>query len=166
MLAGMRPHDPRYAATPLPAGSPAVDASVCCVILCWPVIDPLARYHYAKKLKAGDKPYPELVDIVLPLHDKYWQTEAAMAEGNPVLALERGEQVALPPVLYIQGTNDIAHPRVDLDRFVAQYRKAGGQVELELFEGEAEGFVIRNPASPASARAVEKIVEFVHEQVR
>ena len=166
MLLGMRPRDPRYAALPLPAGAPAVDASVRCVVPCWPVIDPLARYRYAKKLKAGGKPYPELADLVLPLHDKYWQTEEAMAEGNPVLALERGERVELPPVLYIQGTNDKAHPRVDLDRFVAQYRKAGGQVQLELFEGEAEGFVIRNPASLASARAVEKIIEFVHEQVR
>ena len=166
VLLGMRPRDPRYAALPLPAGAPAVDASVRCVVPCWPVIDPLARYHYAQKLKAGGKPYPELADLVLPLHDKYWKTEEAMAEGNPVLALERGERVELPPVLYIQGTNDKAHPRVDLDRFVAQYRKAGGQVQLELFEGEAEGFVIRNPASLASARAVEKIIEFVHEQVR
>jgi acetyl esterase/lipase len=166
MLAGMRPHDSRYAALSLPAGAPAVDASLRCVILCWPVIDPLARYHYAKKLKAGGKPYPELVDLVLPLHDKYWQTEEAMAEGNPVLALERGERVALPPVLYIQGTNDSAHPRVDLDRFVGQYRKAGGQVELALFEGEAEGFVIRKPSSPASGQALEKIIAFVHQQLR
>ncbi len=100
--------------------------------------------------------------MVIPLHDKYWQTEAAMAEGNPVLALERGEQVALPPVLYIQGDKDQAHPRVDLDRFVTQYRKADGQVQLELFAGEAEGFVIRNASSPASAQALEKIIEFVH----
>jgi acetyl esterase/lipase len=166
MLLGMRPHDPRYAALPLPAGAPTVDAKVNCVVLCWPVIDPLARYNYAKKVKAGGKPYPELIDAVLPLHDKYWQTEEAMAEGNPVLALERGEHVALPPVLYVQGTNDIAHPRVDLDRFVANYRKAGGQVELELYEGEAEGFIIRKPASPASGQALEKIITFVHQQVR
>src|SRR5574341_1900996 len=44
MLLGMRPRDPRYAAVPLPA---AVDATVRCVVLCWPVIDPLGRYHYA-----------------------------------------------------------------------------------------------------------------------
>jgi acetyl esterase/lipase len=89
-----------------------------------------------------------------------------MAEGNPVLALERGERVALPPVLYLQGTNDVAHPRADLDRFVTHYRKAGGQVELELFEGEAEGFINRNPSSPAAGQAMEKIIEFVHQQVR
>jgi acetyl esterase/lipase len=166
ILAGMRPRDPRYAALPLPAGAPAVDASLRYVVLCWPVIDPLARYHYAKKLKAGGKPYPELVDLVLPLHDKYWKTEDAMAEGNPVLALERGERVELPSVLYIQGTNDIAHPRPDLDRFVAQYRKAGGSVALELYEGEAEGFAIRKPSAPASGQALEKIITFVHQQGR
>src|SRR6266404_8871995 len=51
MLAAMRPQDPRYAALPLPAGAPTVDASLRCVVLCWPVIDPLARYHHAKKAK-------------------------------------------------------------------------------------------------------------------
>jgi acetyl esterase/lipase len=166
ILAAMRPNDPRYAALPLPAGAPAVDASLRCVVLCWPVIDPLARYHYAKKVIASGKPYPELLGMVLPLHDKYWGTEAAMAEGNPVLALERGERVALPPVLYIQGTADQAHPRPDLDRFVTQYRKAGGQVELELYEGEAEGFAIRKPTAPASVQAIEKIIGFVHQKLR
>ena len=166
ILAAMRPHDSRYAALPLPAGAPTVDASVRCVVLCWPVIDPLARYHYAKQAIASGKPYPELLGMVVPLHDKYWGTEAAMAEGNPVLALERGERVALPPVLYIQGTEDQAHPRPDLDRFVSHYRKAGGQVDLALYEGEAEGFAIRKPTAPASAQAIERIIDFVHQQLQ
>jgi acetyl esterase len=166
MLSAMRPRDPRYSALPLPAGSPAVDATVRAVVLCWPVIDPLGRYHYAKKLKAGGKPYPDVVDNVLPLHDQYWQTEAAMAEGNPVLALERGERVEMPPVLYLQGTNDPAHPRPHLDRFVAEYRKAGGQVELELYEDAGQSFITKNPTSPAAVRAMDKIIEFVHKQIR
>ena len=163
MLAAMRPRDPRYAAIPLPASTPAVDASVRCAIMYWPVIDPLGRYHYAMKLKAGGKPYPEIADLVLPLHDKYWKTEEAMAEGNPVLALQRGEKVDKPPALYIQGTADIARPRIDLDRFVASYREAGGEVDLQLFEGEAEGFFVRRPDTPNAARAIQKIIEFVHE---
>src|SRR5215510_3483526 len=65
MLAGMRPGDPRYAALPLPAGSPAADARVCSVVLCWPVIDPLARYHYAKRLKESGEPHPQLLDQVI-----------------------------------------------------------------------------------------------------
>src|SRR5712692_8362149 len=62
MLVAMRPDDSRYAALPLPAGAPAVDARVACVVLCWPVIDPLGRYQYAKKLQAGGKPYPDVAD--------------------------------------------------------------------------------------------------------
>jgi len=165
MLLGMRPFDARYGALPQPAGS-AADATVRCVIMCSPVIDPLGRYHYAKELKAGGQPYPALVDEVLPCHDAYWQTEAAMAEGAPALALERGEKVQLPPVLYLQGTEDVAHPRPHLDRFVAAYRKAGGVVDLELFEGEGQGFIMRKAGSPASDRALELINEFVHKQIR
>jgi len=166
VLVGMRPRDPRYSAVPLPAGAPAVDASVRCVVACWPVIDPLARYRYAKKLKEGGKPYPDVVDLVLPCHDQYWGTEEAMAEGNPVLALERRERVELPPVLYLQGTRDVAHPRVDLDRFVMHYGEAGGRVALEMFEGEAEAFITRNRSSPAARQAIEKIIDFVHREIR
>ena len=165
MLLGMRPRDPRYSAVPLPASAAAVDAAVRCVVLCWPVIDPLGRYHYAKKLKAGGKPYPDLVDQVLPSHDEYWKTEEAMAEGSPVRALERGERVDLPPVLYLQGTKDLAHPRPDLDRFVAEYRKAGGRVALELYEGEGQAFITRNSSSPNASKAIERIIEFVHKEI-
>ena len=166
MLLGMRPFDARYGALPLAGASPAADATVRCVIMCSPVIDPIGRYHYAKELKAKGQPYPALVDEVLPCHDAYWQTEAAMAEGAPARALEQGEKVELPPVLYVQGTEDVAHPRPHLDRFVAAYRKAGGVVDLELFEGEGQGFIMRKAGSPASNRALDLIVEFVHKQIR
>ncbi len=163
MLLAMRPFDPRYGALPGPAGQ---DATVRCVIMTSPVIDPLGRYRYAKELKAKGQPYPPLVDEVLPCHDAYWKTEEAMAEGAPAGALERGEKVELPPVLYLQGTEDIAHPRPHLDRFVAAYRKAGGVVDLELFDGEGQGFIMRKAGSPASNRALEMINEFVHKQIR
>jgi acetyl esterase len=160
MLLGMRPFDARYAALPGPAG---VDATVRCVIMTSPVIDPLGRYHYAKDRKAKGQ---HEMDEVLPAHDAYWQTEAAMDEGAPARALEQGEKVQLPPVLYLQGTEDIAHPRPHLDRFVAAYRKAGGAVDLELFDGEGQGFIMRKAGSPASNRALELINEFVHKQIR
>jgi len=165
MLAAMRPRDPRYAAIPLPAGSPAVDARVQAAVLCWPVIDPLGRYRYAKGLKASGQPYPEVVDRVLPGHDQYWKTEEAMAEGSPVIALERGEKVEMPPAIYLQGTKDLAHPRADLDRFVSQYRKAGGEVELELFEGEGQGYISKQPMTDAGRRTIERIIEFVHKHL-
>ena len=179
MLLGMRPGDSRYSSIPLSSDSAPVDASVRGVIMGAPVIDPLGRYRYAKGLKESGKPYPEFVDLVLPLHDKYWKTEDAMAEGSPVRVLERGEKAALPPVLYIQDTRDIVHPRPQLERFVELYRKAGGNVDLELSEGAGDAFVPRNPpaaigrmyerrdpSSPAALRVIEKMISFVQTHTR
>ncbi len=44
-----------------------------------------------------------------------------MAEGNPTRALERSETVRMPPVIYLQGNADIAHPAPDRERFIARY---------------------------------------------
>jgi acetyl esterase/lipase len=165
MLLAMRPFDARYGALPQPAGSTA-DATVRAVIMCSPVIDPIGRYRYAKGIEAKGKPYPLAVDELIPCHDAYWGTEAAMEEGAPAAALEKGEQVQLPPVLYLQGTEDLAHPRPHLDRFVEAYRKAGGAVDLELFDGESQGFIMRKAGSAASNRALELINEFTLKQLR
>jgi hypothetical protein len=116
--------------------------------------------------------------MVLPLHDKYWKTEDAMSEGSPVQMLERGERVEVPPVLYIQDSRDIVHPRAQLDRFVELYRKASGDVDLELSEGAADAFAPRNPppalgagyqrdaSSSSSSRILEKMVAFVRAHTR
>ncbi|MCA0239978.1 MAG: alpha/beta hydrolase [Proteobacteria bacterium] len=160
LLAAMRPRDPRYAALPLP-GHAEVDATPAFAVLCWPVIDPLGRYRYAKALRAGGQPYPEAIDRVIPDHERYWPDEAAMAEGSPLQALERGEPAHLPPLLYLQGEADLMHPREQLDRFVAAYAQAGGSVELKLYPGEDTGFISRRPDAPASADALQQIAAFV-----
>ena len=166
MLAAMRPADSRYAALPL-AGKSAVDAKVHCAVMCWPVIDPLGRYQYAKAAQKGnDEKLKKSADEWVICHDKYWGSEAAMTEGNPTLALERGEKTDLPPVLYLQGTADIAHPKPNRDQFIASYRKAGGRVDLHLFEGVGEAFITNDPTSQAARDAIERIVEFVHREMR
>ncbi|HSN05254.1 MAG TPA: alpha/beta hydrolase [Nitrospira sp.] len=163
MLAAMRPGDARYTALPLSARE-AVDATLRCVVLCWPVIDPLGRYHYARTMQGGA--HAKQADEWVRCHDQYWPDEAAMAEGNPTLALERGERVQMPPVLYLQGTADLAHPVPNRERFIANYRKAGGRVELHLFEGVGEAFITNDPASPAALEAIDRIIEFVHREIR
>ena len=144
MLVAMRPHDPRYAAIALPAGSPRLDASVPCVVMSWPVINPLSRYRHAKRALAGANA-PEWPKNIIPRHDAYWPSEAEMAEGNPMLALERGEKLQLPPAIWFQARGDLVHDYKDANsefpgnepqRFVANYRKAGGEIELRYIEME------------------------------
>jgi acetyl esterase/lipase len=162
MLAAMRPRDARYGAvssTSVPAG----DARVQCVVLLWPVIDPIGRYRYGKELIAKGGDYPANINNVIPSHDKYWVTEAAMEEGSPPEILARGEAVEMPPVLYVQGDADKMHPRPHLERFAELYRSRGGSMEVALFPGEVEGFVTREAKSEANKRAAtERILAFVH----
>lgn len=161
MLAAMRPQDARYAALPLSGAAAEVDARAAFAVLCWPVIDPLGRYRYARELQASGRAYPEAIDRVIPDHLRYWGDEDAMAEGSPVLALERGEAVETPPVLVLQGERDLVHPRAHLERFAAAYRRAGGEVNLRWFPDEAEGFVNKKPDAPSTAAAIDAIVQFV-----
>jgi len=142
MLVAMRPHDPRYSAIALPPGSPRVDASVPCVVMSWPVINPLSRYRHAKRAIAGGEEWGK---SIVPRHDAYWRDEENMAEGNPMLALERGEKVQLPPAIWFQARGDEVHDYKDTEsnfpgnepqRFVANYRKAGGDIELVYIDME------------------------------
>ena len=160
MLAAMRPGDSRYASLALPDvpgapdgpgapdepgapdGSGAPDATVRCVAMTWPVINPLSRYRHALRTRASANP-PGWVGTIPERHDTYWRTEAAMAEGNPMLALERGEAVQTPPALWVQGRPDPVHDYDDPDadfagnepeRFAANYRQAGGSIELAYID--------------------------------
>ena len=160
MLTAMWPNDARYAALPGPAG---VDASVKCAVMCWPVIDPLGRYEYAQTLAGG--PHAKHGETWIKNHNMYWPDTAAQAEGNPTRLLERGEKCALPNVIYLQGTADIAHPVQNRERFIAAYRKAGGKVDLHLFEGVGEAFVTNDPNSPQARDCIEKIIDFVQREL-
>lgn len=163
MLAAMRPDDARYASIAT-SDVPKGDARVQCVVLCWPVIDPLGRYRYGKEALAKGGDYPANLKNVIPLHDVFWGSEAQMEEGSPPAILERGEAVEMPPVLYVQGDADRMHPRPHLERFVELYRRRGGSVDLVLYPGEVEGFVTREARSEANKRAAtEKIIAFVHQ---
>ena len=172
MLVAMRPHDPRYAAIPLPAGSPAHDAGVRCVVMSWPIINPLSRYRLAKRTLAGPNP-PEWPKSIIPRHDAYWRSEANMAEGNPMLALERAEKVAIPPAIWFQGRGDELHDYKDADasfpgnepqRFVANYGKAGGEIALEYID--AERHAGHSPDLSKTGDMFERMVAFVHRHIK
>jgi len=170
MLVAMRPSDPRYAAIALPAGSPTTDASVKCVVMSWPVINPLSRYRHALRESgrgAAWTPGP------IEGHRAYWPGEAEMSDGSPVLILERGEKVRTPPALWIQTPNDPQHnyrdPEGGFDgnepeRFADRYRKAGGAIDLVYFDAP-QRFTSVAPDSAAARDAFRRITEFLHQHL-
>jgi acetyl esterase/lipase len=150
LLATMRPHDPRYAeAAPALA---SFDATVAYAVACWPIADPLARYRMA--VERGNA-------RLVQAHKDFFGSEAAMSEGNPQLALERGEKVSLPALLVLQGTKDDNVTPDMAQKFTAAYRAAGGRAVLETFEGEPHTFVTKDPTTAASLRAIALIRRFV-----
>ena len=145
-LIAMRPEDRRYSMIALKGGE-GINAESLCVALIWPVINPLSRYrHLLRALKTAEK--NEWVGRLPEFHEIYWRNEDAMAEGNPMMALLRGENIETPPAVWLQGTPDIVHEYLDPEsgqtnkepeRFCNLYRKAGGEIDLirvDYFERE------------------------------
>ena len=151
MLCAMRPKDPRYAKLQLPGG-PDLDAALGFAIMGWPVLDPLARYEMAKAKGMSEH---------VAAHDAYWPTVEAMAEGNPQLILERAESTALPPALLVQGAADTILPPDMAGNFATAFRKAGGTLDLRMFDGQPHTFITKDPISAASIAAIDLIKLFV-----
>ncbi len=137
MLSSMRPHDARYESIPLPAGSPAVDATAQAIVMQWPVINPISRYRHARRLRDSATP-PAWIGNIPERQEGFWGGEAGMIEGNPMLMMEKGEKVVTPPTLWIQGQPDQTHDYRDPEspvelneplRFSHNYRAAGGYIE-------------------------------------
>ena len=96
-----------------------------------------------------------------------------MAEGNPVLILERGEKALTPPGVWFQGRGDILHDYKDAEssfdgnepqRFVSLYRKAGGEIALEYIE--AERHAGHAPDLSKTGDMFERMVAFVRKHIR
>jgi len=151
LLSALRPNDPRYGKLPLPGSN--VDASLRFVIGCWPVADPLQRDRVKKA--AGQERF-------VISHEKFWPSEADMEEGSPTLILTRGEPVAKPPMLILQGTADDNLTPDMADNFAAAYSKAGGTITKEIFPGQPHAFIPGAPTAPDSLRALEMIKAFIH----
>jgi acetyl esterase/lipase len=147
----MRPDDPRYAALPLAEGGD-IDARVAFVISGWGVLDPLLRYHLAKQAGAGE---------VVEHHHLFWGDEATMSEGSPPAILDRGEKVHLPPALVFGGDADEWVPLDTMRRLVDGWKKAGGEVELELYRGANHGFMTGKPNAPYATPAIERMKSFI-----
>lgn len=172
MLGAMRQDNSSFNSIALPLAAPVVDASVRCVVMLWPVINPLGRYRMAQRELARPNPKFDAA-AVIRCHDDYWGSEEAQLDANPMLMLERGEKVALPPALWIQATQDEVHNYRDeasgknepeAERFANNYRSAGGELELKYYDAP-KLFTTIHPTLPASIQAIDDIVTFVHERI-
>ena len=153
LLAAMRPRDPRYAAVPLDG-----DASFSYVITCWGVIDPWSRLLFSQTTPEAGRGYGG-ADVKVRQTYNYFLDDATIHEANPQEILERGEPAELPPLLIIQGTEDMNIPLTLPQRFAPAYRAAGGSARVEWFPGQPHGF--GNRPGPAGDRALELIKEFL-----
>jgi acetyl esterase len=153
-LAALRPDDSRYNRLPLPDGDD-FDAQLAFLILCYAVLDPVARYAMVRR---------EGIEKLIDSHHNYWQDEAAMREGSPQQLIETGVRVALPPALVIQGTVDDNLTPDMASRFGEAYRAAGGHVFVLRYEDAPHGFMSHRVGSPAEADATRRIIEFVRTQ--
>jgi acetyl esterase len=152
-LCGMRPNEPRYNTYPLPE-APHTDATLAYVVARSPISDPFARYQQAKKMAREN---------LIKNSEIYFNPWEAIYEGNPQRILERGEQVSLPPMFILQGElDDNVLPEVQ-ERFVATYRKAGGEIDYELFLGCEHRWVAQ--PGPQTDRAIEMIKVFIARQL-
>jgi acetyl esterase len=153
MLTAMRPHDPRYAAIPLPE-APEADATLAYVVCVWPILDPLGRFIFAQATNRDD---------IVESTRTFFRPWEGVWEGNPTTILERGEPVTLPPALIVQGTIDQNVTPALQERFAGAYRAAGGQVAVELFPDQPHLFT-RQPG-PETDRAHAVIRAFIARQL-
>ena len=98
------------------------------------------------------------------MHEQYWETEEAMAEGAPARILAGGEKTALPPTLTLRRDYEAAHPRPDFDEFINQYRKAGGQIDVTIFDGEGEG-LLSDLSSEVANQTLNQMSAFITQHI-
>ncbi len=153
-LIGMCPHDPRYAAHPLPE-APDVDATVTYVATRSPISDPHARYLQAERMKRAD---------MMQKSKTYFDPWETVHEGNPQEMLERGEKVSMPPMLIMQGALDTNVIPPIQEKFAATYRAAGGECQLEIFEGCEHEWIAK--PGPQTDRAHEMLKAFIARQLK
>ncbi len=154
VLSALRPRHPAYSTSPL-ANHAGLDASVAYVIAAWPVICPLYRFQYAKRI--GNQQHVQA-------HIDYWGTAAAMSEGSPQTIIDGDEQVELPPILFLLKANDKNHPLEMQERFIASYKKRGGAIEVHSFDGLPEHRMVPSPSQPETMRFIEIVSAFIQQQ--
>ena len=151
LLAALRPNDPRYRALAL-AEAPDLDARVAFVVSGWGVLYPEERVKISERTNNQH---------MLKNVATFFSSKDLLAEATPALVIERGETVAAPPALVFQGTADEWTTPDLARRFAEDYRKVGGAIDLEIYEGEHHTFLEDHPNTPNSKKVLATIKSFI-----
>lgn len=150
----MRPHDPRYNVIPL-AAAPNVDATISYAAMRAPISDTVGRFENAKKLNRAD---------MVKNNTLFFNPWGTIHEANPQEILDRHEPIALVPMLIMAGSlDDNVLPKFQ-KKFAASYRAAGGDIQLEIFEGAQHEWVAT--PGPLTDRAHEMVKMFIARQLK
>jgi acetyl esterase len=154
LLLAMRPNDPRYNAIPLPVATVKLDATFNYLATRAPVSDPYARYLVSEKIKKED---------LVKASKAYFQPFENIHEGNPQEILDRREKVALPRLLVMHGGGDDHVLPQNQAKFAAAYRAAGGDCQLQIFEGAEHEWVAK--PGPQTDEAHKLVKSFIARQL-
>lgn len=149
VLSAMKPLDDLLATYPEGIGGD-VNARLAFVISLWGIVDPYARYQYAVQANQ---------ERLATNTRAFFMTEDGMQSANPQMMLDRGEQVELPPLLVIQGDQDMNIPWEIPQKFAQSWQRAGGQAQFEKFPGQPHGFA--NTPGPETDRAIDLMKQFI-----
>ena len=153
-LLAMRPRDARYNAIALPE-APNADPTIAYVAMRSPVSNPYARFQNAERLKR---------DSMVANTTAFFKPWDTIHESNPQEILERREQVTLVALLIMQGAlDDNVLPAVQ-EQFAATYKGAGGDCQLQVFEGSVHEWVAT--PGPQTDRAREMVKAFIARQLK
>src|SRR6202795_828873 len=112
--------------------------------------NPYARFQQAERMKRVE---------MIENNTIYFNPWETIYEGNPQQILERREAVTLVPLLIMQGAlDDNVLPAVQ-EKFAATYKAAGGDIQLQVFEGCEHEWIAK--PGPQTDRAREMVKAFI-----
>lgn len=152
LLTALRPDDPAFTVDQPPMQQ---SASLAFLIACWPVSDPAKRYHYALSKDMHDH---------VACHEAYWANRDQMEAGSPIRLVRERQATHWPPLLLIQGTEDVILSPGMSEDFAEAYAEQGAQVTLKLYDGQGHTFITKDPTTVASHQAIADMIAFIGAQ--
>lgn len=159
LLSAVRPDAAAHRGTPIFVDGKLmeevdVSAAVGCVAALWPVSDPLARFHYARRVGRHE---------LAAAHLRYYRDEEHMRQASVQRTLRDGEAQAVPPLLLVQPGEDANVPRSMTLDLVRAYQDAGGCLQYLFQPGLPHAYAYQ--ASPQTTLLAGELLRFFNQHL-